>query len=304
MPRSDFWQQRAAEFLLIPGSKVLRADGQRTIRSGETWQWRLTGGATQFTIQTFETLARRAASEIASAGTTNLLRAWLDAIREEHINFRSDGIATEVDDNGNNGLGYMFGTITDVCDASVILCRRLEATAIQTEFEEKQINHPRNWTPLRTQFEMFRLEQQSRNAPREEIPLNLIKKVISEQRAIKPEEVTKQQIDLALSELWVDYPTIAAIPEPEVEIKDIPSVTVSPQANEVERREKLLADYKAATNHPSNKKIYEARNSGLHKPQFYEWCKGTLPSGSATAINFETFLRARKPPVSRRPKKD
>ena len=63
-----------------------------------------------------------------------------------------------------------------------------------------------------------------------------------------------------------------------------------------ERRQKLLAEYKAATGNPPNKRIYEAVNSGIYKPQFYEWLKGKLPSESATAQNFERFLREKKPP--------
>jgi hypothetical protein len=68
------------------------------------------------------------------------------------------------------------------------------------------------------------------------------------------------------------------------------------------KRRSLLAEYKAATKNPSNKQLYEARNSGIHKPDFYAWLNGKLPSESAMSINFERFLRLRKPPIPRRPK--
>lgn len=71
---------------------------------------------------------------------------------------------------------------------------------------------------------------------------------------------------------------------------------------EIIRRQQLLADYRLATGNPSNKKIYEARNSGIHKPQFYGWLKGELPATSQTAINFERFLSEKKPPIPRKPK--
>lgn len=71
--------------------------------------------------------------------------------------------------------------------------------------------------------------------------------------------------------------------------------------DEVARREQLLADYKAATDNPPNTKIYSARNSGIHKPQFYEWVRGELPASSQTAINFERFLREKKPRIPRQP---
>jgi hypothetical protein len=71
---------------------------------------------------------------------------------------------------------------------------------------------------------------------------------------------------------------------------------------EIERRQKLLADYMAATGNPSRYRIYNARNSGIHKPQFYSWLVGNLPSDSATCINFERFLCEKKPPIPRKPR--
>jgi hypothetical protein len=83
------------------------------------------------------------------------------------------------------------------------------------------------------------------------------------------------------------------IPEPLNQIASDP---------EISRRCRLLAEYKAATKNVSNRQIYAAKNSGIHKPQFYEWLNGTLPSTSATAIAFERFLAAKKPPVPKKPK--
>jgi len=69
---------------------------------------------------------------------------------------------------------------------------------------------------------------------------------------------------------------------------------------EVARRETLLSEYKAATG-ASNKKIYEARNSGIYKPEFYQWRDGRLPANSVTAKRFEAFLKAKKRPIPRKP---
>jgi hypothetical protein len=71
---------------------------------------------------------------------------------------------------------------------------------------------------------------------------------------------------------------------------------------EIARRANLLAAYRAATQNPSNRQIYESKNSGIHKPQFYKWLRGELPSSSATTAAFERFLAAKKPPIPRRPK--
>ena len=88
MADSAFWRELAAQFLLIPSHEMLRADGQYTVGSGDAWRWQILGGTTEFIRNTFETLARRGAFESAPAGTSDLLVAWLEAIREEHINFR------------------------------------------------------------------------------------------------------------------------------------------------------------------------------------------------------------------------
>jgi hypothetical protein len=66
---------------------------------------------------------------------------------------------------------------------------------------------------------------------------------------------------------------------------------------EIQRRARLLAEYKKATKTESNRQIYGAKNSPIHKPQFYEWIKGVLPASSATTTNFERFLREKRYPI-------
>jgi hypothetical protein len=74
------------------------------------------------------------------------------------------------------------------------------------------------------------------------------------------------------------------------------------EGDEKKRRRALLDEYRAATGKPSNRRIYQARNSGIHKPQFYEWIKGVLSNESETSKNFERFLREKKPPTPRKPR--
>jgi hypothetical protein len=71
---------------------------------------------------------------------------------------------------------------------------------------------------------------------------------------------------------------------------------------EVARRAALLAEYKAATRNVSNKRIYEAQNSGIHKPEFYRWVSADLPDTSIPARRFERFLASKKMPIPRKPK--
>jgi len=75
--------------------------------------------------------------------------------------------------------------------------------------------------------------------------------------------------------------------------------TASEAGSLIERRKKFLDEYKAATGHPSSKQIYEASNSGIHKPEFYQWKNGNLPAESRVTKRFEVFLKAKKRPVPR-----
>lgn len=67
-------------------------------------------------------------------------------------------------------------------------------------------------------------------------------------------------------------------------------------------RRQLLMEYKAATGNPANQKIYKAKNSCIHKPEFYDYLNGKFSSASTTCINFERFLREKKPPIPRKNK--
>jgi hypothetical protein len=81
--------------------------------------------------------------------------------------------------------------------------------------------------------------------------------------------------------------------------------TTNPTSDAVEDlkkfREDLLNDYKrrvkdAKGNPYSNRSLYTAKNSGICKPEFYEWVNGKLPAKSMTCTNFERFLNHNEPP--------
>lgn len=69
----------------------------------------------------------------------------------------------------------------------------------------------------------------------------------------------------------------------------------------VDHRKKLLEEYKSVTGQPSSKQIYEAYNSGIHKPEFYQWKQGKLSVESRVTKRFEAFLKAKKRPIPRNP---
>ena len=69
------------------------------------------------------------------------------------------------------------------------------------------------------------------------------------------------------------------------------------EAAEVERRRRLLREYMEATG-ATEHAIYSAagRDHSCHKPEFYRWKRGELPSDSETARSLERFLAAKQPP--------
>jgi len=138
MASSDYWRELANVFRLIPGGDTLRADGYYIVDSGKSWNWELKGGASLFVSNTFETLARRGAAEIAITADLDLLVVWLERIRTEcFVYFRSTGNPYEVNEDGSVGMQYLTGSISLLCEASAALCKILENEAIQAEFEEK-----------------------------------------------------------------------------------------------------------------------------------------------------------------------
>lgn len=154
---------------------------------------------------------------------------------------------------------------------------------------------PKNWSPLHQQVEAFNKIKELIEGPHQLIPESLLRRTLAEQYGCTPEEVTWQQIRFEVAGLLPYYPAIRVVPiNPIAESDDSPDSEI---VQEIDRRVKLLAEYKAATGSPSNRKIYEAKHSGIHKPEFYKWVNGTLSNDSATTKNFERFLRAKKPPI-------
>jgi hypothetical protein len=302
MPSSEFWRNLADQFLTVPSGDMLRADGHYIVGSGVPWEWRITGSPSDFVQNTFESFARRGAFEIAPAGTPDLFIWWLEALRQERCGFRLAELFIENNTDGTPGKHHQTGSIDRLCESSVKLCRIFEARALQAEFDEKQRNDPKNWSPLRRQVEAFRGIKELISGPRLNIPEALVRETLARQYGIKPEEVTFQQIRFEISGLFPDYPAITLVPSesapPEREERTEPTPS---NDEEIERRKKILDEYKTITG-ASNKKIYEAKNSGIHKPQFYEWIRGTLPANSTTAHNFERFLKEKKLPIPRKAK--
>jgi hypothetical protein len=132
---SDFWRELAAQFLnLYSGCDPLWAHWQHQLGSpvaDDTW----TRYGTALLLSQFEPLARRGATRIAHEGISDLLHAWLDALRRESINFEVL-VAQPIKEPG--GPSWMMGRIVRLCEASANYCKKLESQAVQAEFEAKQ----------------------------------------------------------------------------------------------------------------------------------------------------------------------
>jgi len=70
---------------------------------------------------------------------------------------------------------------------------------------------PRNWSQLRQRLEAWKKNKELRSVPRQEVPEALVRSVLAEQYGIMPEEVTPEQIRLAVADLLRHYPSISLV---------------------------------------------------------------------------------------------
>lgn len=307
MATSDFWRDLAVEFRALDPKGIVFARWDCIIKSGRPWQWQLVGGNPGLHSR-FEALARRAASEMPNPEFSDLLISWLEAIRKTSFDLFPN-YYIEVNEDGSEGAHHETGLVKEICEASATLCSTLESEARQSEFEARQRNDPRNWPYVLQRYEATKQIKELISGPHEQVSETFLRNALAEQYGIKPEDVTWQQLRRGLDDLGRYYPGITLLASSRnIEAETAPEPTESPIAesavdreSEIERRQKLLADYKLATGDPSDYSIYKAKNSGIHKPQFYQWRKGTLSSRTKTAQNFERFLQEKKPPIPRKP---
>jgi hypothetical protein len=75
----------------------------------------------------------RAASALSDPDSSDLLIAWLEALRLKSGNFKlgRDGIEQNAD--GSEGTYHLTGTIERICEASADYCRELEGKGLEAE---------------------------------------------------------------------------------------------------------------------------------------------------------------------------
>jgi hypothetical protein len=135
MATSEFWRDLAEKFRSLPNSEILGAEWDLTVGSNVK-SWRLVGGDEGLNGR-FETLAMRAASQIANPGTRPLMFVWLEAVQ---ASVWVMGYIRNAD--GTDGSHHVGGRIGRICEASANYCSHLEAIAIQREFEKPSVPVP------------------------------------------------------------------------------------------------------------------------------------------------------------------
>jgi hypothetical protein len=184
--------------------------------------WTLEG--TDVALTEFDAIARRGASMLEPPQTGDLALAWLEALWHQatHGTVRSPSEIIGQPQFPADKLRMpvqLRGRIDRVFQSSSALCRKFESKALQAEFEEKQRNDPKNWSPLRHSFEAFKAIKEIHATPPERIPESLIRETIARQYGIKPEDVTKQQIRFEISSLLRTYPHVEVIPSEAIPIE-------------------------------------------------------------------------------------
>lgn len=209
MASSDFWRGLAAEFREIPKGYTLVALLEFISDKGKTC-WRVAGISDS--IYNFEALARRSAVGIANTETADLLTAWLDALKQEGFGFVPGPTFIEKNPDGSEGKQHTIGRIVSLSEISARLCKKLESSAVQSEFEEKKRNRQRTRSFLHRQFEALKQIRELKSGPHEQIPEALVRTTLAKELGIRPEEVTPEQINRAVASLLPYYPAITLVP--------------------------------------------------------------------------------------------
>jgi hypothetical protein len=210
MASSDFWQDLAEQFRSINNAWSIRADWDNTAGEMGFGYWVLTGETAG--ILNFKALAARGAREIIDTKVPDLFSAWLDKLKLEGFGFKSTRFEITQNPDGSELEQCVTGCIPYVCEESANYCKKLEADAVQAEFEDRQRNDPNDWSPLRRQYEAFKSAKGLVSGPQEQIPEALVRMTLAKELGIREDDVTPWQINMAVARLLRYYPAITLVP--------------------------------------------------------------------------------------------
>ena len=192
MTDSSFWHDLAIKFRELPlkfGAPV--GDRGIVIGGSPIGNWRLRGSTTSGRVE-FEALARRGAMHLPNPVCLDLLTAWLEAlaqyddgepVAEMHGTYITDEVRHDT-----------RTTSYDLAERSANYCKVLESEALESEAERERNNNPKNWHPLRAEYEVFKRLRDLTSGQHEEIPEAFVRQSISRRLGIESDEVTLEQI--------------------------------------------------------------------------------------------------------------
>jgi len=216
MADSNFWRDIAVKFRVLDPTGTLRADWHQSrttshIPPDVSERWRIVGPDPSVELE-FEALARRAGIEISPEADS--LAMWLDAVRINNATLEPPSYEEAPD--GSIAVIHMSATIHQVAIASANYCKIMESKTIELErvakFEEQQKSDPRNWSPLRRHLEATRKMKELSAGPHEQIPEEVVRRILAQQYGVTPEQITWKQIRLEVTGLFPHYPAITVIP--------------------------------------------------------------------------------------------
>lgn len=209
MATSEFWRNIAAEFRALDPDAMLYGSWDCLVTGGMPCQWTLRGHTRAVQIR-FEALARRAASEMPQPEFSDSLLSWLEAVRKNGHQLGSSYYT----DTGADGakLDHVTGNVHNLCQESASLCSMFESHLLQTEFEEKLRNDPKNWSQLHQAIEARKAIQKVHATPPEQIPESFVREVLGRQYNTSPDQVPDAVIRFEVSGLLPFYPHIQVVP--------------------------------------------------------------------------------------------
>ncbi len=321
MANSDFWRELAISFKSVPDFYEFSAYRQYYLglryfspTSITEPNWKLQGIPPA--LAEFRAMAVRGATILPPLPTSTLLVRWLEALwKEETEGPVRQGIPIVGGDRILSsdpakivpaGPIELRGAIARVFEASSALCRKFESEALQIEFEENKINDPRNWSPLRANFEAFRVIKELQARPPERIPESLVRRTIADQLGIKPEDVTPSQVNFAVGSLGPAYGSIELIRDEPPIVEEIPpedkQVATNMRIDPKTLRDSYLAKF------PDEKIIIRdlCWAAGQHYREWKRWLAGELKDGSTPDLAFRRILLSGKRPseFNKKPRPD
>jgi hypothetical protein len=119
---------------------------------------------------------------------------------------------------------------------------------------------PRTWSPIVQEWEAFKAIKQLITGPHEFVPESFVRESIARQLDIKPEDVTRKQFRLAVTELFAHYPAITVTPQEPVpdadkaELGELRNTVNDGQDNASDRPTSIARDSRKTSN-PSHEKF-------------------------------------------------